>query len=758
MKEHKEVVDYIFLPGVPGRKKDFIFMTGLRSKGLVVYEYRHPGLYDEAGEFSVSNTIENIELIFEDMEKLKRPFVVIAYSFSSLIIQKINISKYKYLRGVSLFSPVFGLGPDWIYEDFNQSIKQLIADNNCRPASGMEAGLQELMQPRYCFDGLDKLVNTGVPLSLFYSKNDSAINIKRLGECLQQYKELYGRGKIFTIEVDGGDHRIDSYYCDSIKNVLLSFVAREQVVKLLGNDCHIFIWGSSQITDFFKNGHSDIDLYVLSDNYLPLFSELSELQIQFKERFGIKLDLSVNNLSDLLSEKISRFNRGPILAHGVNQHFFSIDREKIKIDVDPYDVKLDCHRATLINYRESEKKISRLNGSSEQARRFVKLFTISVFYLLHVRGVNNVDMNNLDRWLDDEKDKEIIDALNLSRIVLRGKQDKLATNEWLKILKTIELILAEEESILGIKYNQYSVNFDDCAKVADTPGKSKVIILKSTGKVFKTYFIDSNEQIRDVERISQHANQLFFLKDLGISVPKNIELIENGSAIIMDYANGELLETLIKNESSDLKIVLPKLADLLFRTHKLFKKAKVDPSILIDSDELNYHCARNFKFMSLPNYMSLNDSVAGKKLKEIANKVNGILENTLGLLDKENIIYGDFKPENIVWESDKEEATILDPMLAMGKFSCDIGRIISRIMLANPELVNKELKEFIKKIKENYGEATARESQIMASMDMLNLFSRMIHTGDPSTKQKRMEEYATLLDKNTAVLLKESVC
>lgn len=753
MKKNNETVEYVFLPGVPGRKKDFLFMTDLRIKGLTVHEYRHPGLYEEIGEFSITNTIKNIELLLKNLENSEKPFVIIAYSFSSLIIQKIDLFKYKYLKGISLFSPVFGLGSDWIHEDFLDSIKFLKSEGNCKPAESMEFELENLMKPKYCFDGLDVLVKTGLPISLFYSKNDSALDIPKLSKSIQEYKDLYGQGVIFSIEMNEGDHRIDTYYSNPIKNVLLSFIARERVISLLGNDTYMFIWGSSQITHFFNNGCSDIDLYVLSDGYLAHFSELSDLQLKFKEQFDTKLDLSINNLSDLLSEKISRFNRGPILAHGVNQHFFSIDKKKIKIDVNIQEVKYDCYMASLINYRECEKKISRLNNSDEQMRRFAKLFSISVFYLLHIRNINNIDMNDLDRWLDKSKDKEIIKALELSRKILNGGQEKIIDQEWLVILNTMEIILKEEEKILNINYGQYGLDLSDKVFRIGTPEKSKVVLSNVTRKILKMYFSDSKEQVRDIKRINTHASQLFELSKIGVNVPKNIKLIEDGTAILMDQVEGEVLDNIIKSYNPETISMVSETLDVLKNTHHLLTNIPIDFNLLIETDDLNYHCARNFKLLSLPNYLGLSNTDEVNKLKEIINKLNSILEEKPELLNKCDIIFGDFKPENIIYSKLENKFTLLDPMLALGKHSCDIGKFLSRIILVNSNILNKELDFIIKKVEKIYNKEVAKESIIMAIFDMLNLYSKIINNLEKSSKESKIEEIATLLNKNISVLL-----
>jgi len=234
MNKFKKEIQFVFLPGVPGRKKDFGFMTDLRSKGLSVIEYRHPGLYEEEGEFSVSNTTKKIVSLLDNLEKTKTPYVIIAYSFSSLIIQKINIGKYNFLRGIAMFSPILGLGSDWISENFDETLKQLSAEGNCRPAKNLEAEINELKKENYDFDMLEKLVSYCVPISLFFSKNDNVINVKRLTESTKQFRDLFGQGSLFVVGESKGDHRIDTYYGECSRNLLLSFVAREQVRNIIG--------------------------------------------------------------------------------------------------------------------------------------------------------------------------------------------------------------------------------------------------------------------------------------------------------------------------------------------------------------------------------------------------------------------------------------------------------------------------------------------------------------------------------------------
>lgn len=736
MKETKKEIQFVFLPGVPGRKKDFGFVTDLRSKGLSVIEYRHPGLYEEFGEFSVSNTIRKMASLFDSLEQSKIPYVIIAYSFSSLVIQKINIGKYNYLRGIVMFSPILGLGSDWINENFDETLKQLIAEGNCRPSKNLEIEINDLKKQIYDLEMLEKLTDHGVPIGFFFSKNDNVINIKRLTESTKQFRDLFGQGSLFVVGEPKGDHRIDTYYGECERNLLLSFVAREQVRNIVGSQSHVLVWGSSQSTNFFKDRYSDIDLYVLSDNYLNYFSELSELQLSFRSRFGVKLDLSINKVGDLLSERISRFNRGPLLAHSLNHLYFNLERNKITIGVDFEDVKRDCYKATLSIYRECEKQISRINGSEDQIRWFAKLFTVAIFYLLHVRNNRNVDMNNLGRWLDKKEDKNLINLLEMSAQILTDKQKELEKKDWLNLLNAMKMIVKEEEERLDIVYKAYPLKTEKQKWLINTPGKSRVEISGLTKKVFKTYFFDSEEKIRDTKRVVKHWKQLEFLRDSSIIVPPKIELIENSSAIIMDYVEGVSIDTLIKEKSSALSSVFIKLGNLLTNLHKTLSLVSSNKDILIKNEELNYHCARNFQFMSLPNFLALGNGKSEKILKQLAQTANKAIERHPEVLGCEDVIYGDFKPENIIWSFQDEKVYLIDPMLALGRRSCDIGKIISRTILADSGVIDNELSEFIKIIRSHYGIKIMRESQMMAAFDILNFISRMI-----STRDKRIDEY-----------------
>lgn len=758
MNKPDSEVHFIFLPGVPGRKKDFGFMTDLRSVGLPVIEFRHSGLYEQGGKFSIKNTTDDMISLFESFEKSKTSYVIIAYSLSSLIVQGIALEKFKYLKGVVMFSPVFGLGHDWINEDFNETIDRLIATKDCRPAKALATEITNLKNNVYGFDTLQKLIKNQVPLGLVYSRNDNSLNVNGLAESVKQFRNLYGHGKIFIIGEPKGDHRIDTYYGESTRNLLLAFVAREQVHNLLGDTCFTYVWGSSQNTNFFKDRYSDIDLYVLSDNYLKYFAELSELQLSFKSRFGVKLDLSINKVNDLLNERISRFNRGPLLTHALNHLYFSLERKKIEIDVDFEDVMHDCYKATLSIYRECEKQISRINGSDEQIRWFAKLYTVAVFYLLHTRGYSNVDMNNLEQFLDTKSDKELLKFLRVSSQILKGESKNLKKEEWIGILKAIHLMSIEEEKTLHIEYRTYDLKSKNFPKTVDTPGKSRVLIFNQTKKVFKTYFQDTNKKIRDVARITTHYEQMKFLEEHSVNVPSGLKLIENGSAIIMDYVDGSLLEDMIKRKDAELQSVLAKLSNSLPTIHKTLNLLKNKEKNIIKDDELNYHCARNFQIMSLPNLLSLGETESEKVLKSLAQMATEVIAKTPELLGEEDVIYGDFKPENIIWSHKEKDFYLLDPMIARGRVSCDMGKMISRIILSNSGVYSNELINFIKSIRSGYGADIANESIIMSAFDMMNFVSRIIKSEKHKTRLEKSNVYASQLDNIVPNLLRGKIC
>jgi len=754
MNKFKKETQFVFLPGVPGKKKDFGFVTDLRSKGLSVIEYRHPGLYEEKGEFSVVNTIKKMGILFDRLEKAKTPYVIIAYSFSSLIIQKINISKYKYLRGVVMFSPILGLGLDWINENFNETLKQLTAEGNCWPAKDLGVEINDLKKKNYDFDILEKLVSHRVPVGLFFSKNDNVVNVKRLAESTRQFRDLFGQGSLFVMGESKGDHRIDTYYGECARNLLLSFVAREQVRNIIGDESHILVWGSSQSTNFFKDRYSDIDLYVLGENYLDYFSELSDLQLSFQSRFGVKLDLSINKTKDLLSERISRFNRGPLLAHALNHLYFNLGRKGVAIDVNFEDVKRDCYKATLSIYRECEKQISRINGSEEQVRWFAKLFTVAIFYLLHVRDNRNVDMNNLERWLDEKKDKSLIKLLGMSSLILTDKQKELRKRDWVSLLDAMGMMVEEEEERLGVVYKAYPLKTKEQTWVADTPGRSKVVISGLTKKVFKTYFLDSEEKIRDIKRVTQHIEQLKFMRDHAVNVPSGVELIESNSAILMDYVEGVSLDILIREKNPALSSIFMKLGNFISDLHKTLALIPPNKKILIKDDELNYHCARNFQSISLSNFLALGNTGSEKILKSLARTAVEVIEKYPEILTNNDVIYGDFKPENIFWSFKSQDVYVIDPMIALGRVSCDIGKMISRIILANPKIVDDELFGFVRTVRSNYGAKVMVEAQIMAALDILNFISRELSIKGKENEHKKINVYTTQLAETITRLLK----
>ena len=745
MKKFAGDVKYVFLPGVPGRKKDFQFIKDLRERGLSVIEYRHPGLYEENGTFSVAETVNKITSLLKSFEKSNTPFVIIAYSFSSLIIQKISIKKFNFLRGIIMFSPICGLGKDWVMEDFNEDLKKLIDTGECRPCDNLGLEINRLKKPVYGFDAFKKLTDSGVPISLCFSKNDTVINIEKLKKSVTEFRDLFGQGALLAIVASSGDHRIDSYYNECIRNLLLSFVAREKVHNLIGNNCQVFLWGSTQIANFFKSDYSDIDLYVISNNYIKYFSELSNLQLSFEKKFEVKLDISINNSSDLLSEKISRFNRGPLIAHGINQLFFSLEHNKIKIDIDFKDVKYDCYRATLSIYRECEKQIARINGSYEQLRWFFKLFTVATFYLLHVRDNVNVDMNNMERWLDGKKDKDIIKLLVLSASILRGEKNTARQQEWSSGLKVIGNMINEEEASLNIEYKTYPLIKIKRKKTMVTRGKSLVVILKKTKKVFKTYFIDQHQKIRDVERVVQHANQLKLMQKCGIPTIQKIDLIDDNSAILMDYIDGAPLNDFFRRKDVDFNFVFSELVNAIANTHKLLNRISKDSSILICNNEFNYHCARNFQLMSLPNFLALGETKSEKKLKILAKMAAKIISSHQSLLNKNDVIYGDFKPENVIWSFNS--VYLIDPMLSLGKKSCDLGKMMSRLMMSDSSSVKMALPKFIDAVQVKYGKKIVVESMVMAAFDMLNLASRIISTCQHHEKQEIIDKYAAKFSK-----------
>ncbi len=244
----------------------------------------------------------------------------------------------------------------------------------------------------------------------------------------------------------------------------------------------------------------------------------------------------------------------------------------------------------------------------------------------------------------------------------------------------------------------------------------------STKKVEKTHLytgVGHNVQANVYEKFS-----LDILKKLGVPVPGSRRLINRGRYLTMNYISGQTLGTRL-TESENLKSQLRRLGMIIRSFHEEINSKKRDESpnetIKGPDSELNAQCALNFNELTLKHVLINADNPLNSLFIKATKLAAQVVQSNPDYLESPDIIYGDFKPDNILIGS--RNIYMIDPHLSYGRVSCDLGKMIARLYLTDPDNAAQNVAALL----EGYRPAAymLQEIRDMAGFDILNTFSRL---------------------------------
>lgn len=439
----------LFLPGLPGKIKDIDFFQDITDSGGKVHWLQYSGTYESKGasKFSISSSVKDIEEALDELAEQDLPVVVVAYSYSTSLVNMIDYTKYANIIGMALFSPIQGLDTSSIDEDFQLTISQLHKDGDISVDMADWSGNNLKARSNINYEQfLEKLCVNSFPVMIAYSQNDTVIKVDELHKKIGTYRGNTAYNKVLVFEQPDGYHRLDSYYDSKIGNFFRAIEIELDLMTLLDNDIFVYFWGSSLNYNYSGEG-SDIDLLIFYDGYLDKYKELNSYVENYNKSHNIAFDLSINDKADLLSRKIFRYNRGPVAIHELQYAYFPLKRATKIIDLDWSDIVEDAYSASLILSGESKKILSKCDIGSERVKKIIK-YSITVFtYLQYVRGVKNLDLNHVETYLsiNDPFYDNIARSIELKKLNYKG----MTLNDLFGAVKAVDMIIKEQELLIG---------------------------------------------------------------------------------------------------------------------------------------------------------------------------------------------------------------------------------------------------------------------------------------------------------------------
>ncbi len=332
----------LFLPGLPGPQKDYRLLSDIKKFEIAVDWFTYTGTYDlkDQGKFSPQQAIIDIEGELGRLEKQKKPYFIIAYSFSTWVIRQVDISGLKYCQSILLFSPILSLNAVDICTDFTELSQALdragdIAIDN----TGFEQ-VRKLGKVDDFSSWLGRTSRQKIPTFVFSSSQDeSGLSVEQIDKIKSNLCADESRYIRLFVE-NSATHKFDSYYDTVARHTLWSVISISEYIKILPKDAKIYLWGSVVGIGSWSSS-SDIDVLLINNFRVEDYEHIAEIAKSVELVSGIHVGVSLNRPSDLERRDFVRRNRGAIflyeLAHDAipfagEVHIADISRDELKAD------------------------------------------------------------------------------------------------------------------------------------------------------------------------------------------------------------------------------------------------------------------------------------------------------------------------------------------------------------------------------------------------------------------------------------------
>lgn len=284
-------------------------------------------------------------------------------------------------------------------------------------------------------------------------------------------------------------------------------------------------------------------------------------------------------------------------------------------------------------------------------------------------------------------------------------------------------------------FKKYSSHIIDTSSntIVIVPSNSK-FIYKSFGSVIPMAQISQKKEKQfevDEKRNLSNLNQIQQLQKVNISTVKTLSISKDNSVIKMSKLSSALFADLLE-ENKTRKENFVELGIRLSEIHSQLQTLNKEEIIKFEIDErFNSHCAINFKYKTAgwikdEDFRRIEDNKLEKAFARSIKLALSVLEENKNYLSQETIIYGDFKPDNIFLDRNNE-LTFIDPLLSLGRRSCDLGKLGSRIFLLNKNIYVEHFTDFVSSY-QNSSKVTIKRKEIshMMAFDLLNYFSKLL--------------------------------
>lgn len=436
----------LFLPGMPGKVKQFALFDEIEKTGGKLHWLTYPGTYTEQAnsQFTIEASKRAVEAAIYDLSKQPEPFIIVGYSFGTYLLTLLNLSPYKNLLSVSLFSPLRGLDTSSIDERFINTIDRLIGEGTISADLSYWQKITQTPAANYNTT-LKKLASLECSVVFAYSTQDSVIQPQLTTQFITHFRQEHGFGSLLPFISETGGHPMDTYYNQAIANYFRTLEIYLDIEKIVGINIAAYLWGSS-LNYNYATKESDIDLLVFADNHMRHYKELNDYVNVYNSEHSTTFDLSINDKDDLKSTEIYRYNRGQIITNELIHNYLPIKKIDFAPLLESKALIDDCYNASKILLGESKKILFKCDVDNPRSRKIIK-YVVNVFiYHLYIKGLENINLNDIESYVDENASYTsiIMRALHLKRT----NYEDLTLDDLYSAVQTIEFILELDSEII----------------------------------------------------------------------------------------------------------------------------------------------------------------------------------------------------------------------------------------------------------------------------------------------------------------------
>jgi hypothetical protein len=210
----------LFLPGLPGRVKHFECFDDIINTGGRINWLQYSGTYESQNgtDFTIESSVQDIHTAIRELSEEGMPILIVAYSYSTMLMNEVDFTQYPLIAGMALFSPIKGIDRESISEDFNDTISALHAQGDITTDEAQWRDVIARKDTASYDTFLEKFSGYSFPVMIAYARGDTVIKADIFSEHIAAFGNQNVYNKLLIFEQKIGYHKLDSYYDAKIGN------------------------------------------------------------------------------------------------------------------------------------------------------------------------------------------------------------------------------------------------------------------------------------------------------------------------------------------------------------------------------------------------------------------------------------------------------------------------------------------------------------------------------------------------------------